>query len=586
MEIFRKIYFLLTPQEQRRAFLLLLMILVMAIFDMIGVASILPFITVLVNPEIIETNFILKNIFEKSKLFGVKNNQDFFLVLGIIVFLTLITSLSFKALTTFFQVKFVQNRQYTIGKRLMEKYLNQPYTWFLNRHSADLGKSILSEVGVVVASGITQLIELIAKSMIVISIIFLLIFADPKLALIISFTLGGSYLIIFLLFRIFLKKIGKERLKNNKLRFLAIDEAFGAAKEVKVRGLEEICVNRFSEAAKKYATTSSHAQIIRQLPRFFLEIIAFGGILLVILYLIVVKGSFSSALPIISLYVFAGYRLLPALQQVYASLTQLTFVESSLNRLYDDINNLKIINQNENKSKLYFRKAIKLKNINFNYPNSSQAAIKSINLIIPAKKTVGFIGKTGSGKTTTADILLGLLEPQKGFLEIDEQVITNHNLRLWQNLIGYVPQHIYLADDTIAANIAFGMENNNINKDSLERASKIANLHDFIKDELPDQYQTNIGESGVRLSGGQRQRVGIARALYNNPQILVLDEATSALDNETEHNVMEAIKKLKKDMTIILIAHRLNTVKNCDIIFKFEKGNLISQGNFEEVTNS
>ncbi len=586
METLHKIFLLLTPQEQKRAGLLFLMILIMAILDMIGVASILPFITVLVNPDIIETNFILKKMFEKSKLFGVNDNHEFFLLLGIIVFLTLITSLSFKALTTFCQVKFVQNRQYTIGRRLMEKYLKQPYTWFLNRHSADLGKTILSEVGVVVASGISQLIELIAKSMIVIAIIFLLIFTDPKLALIISVTLGGSYLIIFLLFRVFLNRIGKERLKNNKVRFLAIDEAFGAAKEVKVGGLEEICISKFSEAAKKYAITSSYAQIIRQIPRYFLEIIAFGGILLVLIYLMVLKGSFSSALPIISLYVFAGYRLLPALQQVYSSLTQLAFVGSSLDKLYKDLNNLKIIDQDENKSKLFFSNAIKLRNVDFNYPNSSQIAVKNINLIVPAKTTVGFIGKTGSGKTTTVDILLGLLKPQKGTLEIDEQIITNQNVRSWQNLIGYVPQHIYLVDDTIAANIAFGVETKNINKNSLEKAAKIANLHNFVIGELPDQYHTKIGESGVKLSGGQRQRVGIARALYNNPQILVLDEATSALDNETEQHVMDAIKNLRKDMTIILIAHRLNTVKSCDIIFKFEKGKLIKQGKFNEVINS
>ena len=585
MKTLNKIIFLLTPHEQRQAILLVFMILVMALLDVIGVASILPFMTVLINPEIIETNNYLNKIFHSSKMFGIENSQQFLFALGVFVFLLLVVSLVFKALTTYAQVRFVEMRQYSISKRLVEGYLNQPYSWFLNHHSADIGKTILSEVGQCVSGGINPLIDLIAKSMILIALVTLLVLTDPKLALIISLSLGGSYGLIYFFIRIYLNRIGKERLKSNQLRFLSISQAFGAAKEVKVGGLEQIYVKRFRDPALSYALTSAFAQIIRQIPRFILEAIAFGGILLVILYLMTKAGSFNNALPIISLYVFAGYRLLPALQSVYSSLTQLTFIGPSIDKLYKEVKHLNPSKIDKNQDNLLLTKNIFLKNINYNYPNTTQIALKDININIPVKTTVGFIGTTGSGKTTTVDIILGLLEAQKGTLEVDDQIITQNNLRAWRRIIGYVPQHIYLADDTVAANIAFGVEVENINHQSVEKASKIANLHEFVINELPKEYQTTIGESGVKLSGGQRQRIGIARALYHNPQVLILDEATSALDNQTEQLVMNEIKKLGKNITIILVAHRLNTVKNCDIVFKFEKGELVKQGKFNEIIN-
>jgi len=270
---------------------------------------------------------------------------------------------------------------------------------------------------------------------------------------------------------------------------------------------------------------------------------------------------------------------MPAVQQIYTAFTQISFNSPSIDLLNKDIKNLKPFNSNQahDVDALSLNKAITLKNIYYNYPNTTRTALKNININIPAKSTVGLIGTTGSGKTTTVDIILGLLEPQKGTLEVDGKVVSKQNSRAWQRSIGYVPQHIYLADDTIEANIAFGFDPKDINQEAVEKASKIANLHEFIMHELPNKYQTTIGERGVRLSGGQRQRIGIARALYHNPQVLILDEATSALDNQTEQAVMDAVNNITKDITIILIAHRLNTVKNCDIIFKLEKGQIIKQ---------
>jgi ABC-type multidrug transport system fused ATPase/permease subunit len=289
------------------------------------------------------------------------------------------------------------------------------------------------------------------------------------------------------------------------------------------------------------------------------------------------------------LYVYAGYRLLPALQQVYSASTQLRFVDLSLDRIYQD---LKKLNVSETKKALSnckpisLEKLISLKNISFTYPGSTRLIIKNLNLNISANTTVGIIGSTGSGKTTTIDIMLGLLEAQKGKLEVDGQEITNFNLKSWQKSIGYVPQYIYLSDDTIASNIAFGIDTKSIDYNQIKKVAKIANLHDFVEKELPEKYQTIIGERGTRLSGGQRQRIGIARALYGKPKVLILDEATSSLDNETEKVVIDAIDNLDKKITIIMIAHRLNTIKKCDVIFKLDKGNLINSGTYNEIVNS
>ena len=285
MQTFKKLLFLITIQERKRGALLLVMILIMALLDMIGVASIL-FTTVLVNPTLIETNIILIKMFQISTYFGVENNQQFLFALGILVFVLLTTSLAFKALTTYAQIRFIQMRGYSISKRLFEGYIQQPYNWFLDHHSSDLGKNILSEIGQVVGGGINPLIELIAKGAVVITIITLLVITDPKLALIVGFTLTAAYALLYYFIRNFLIKIGKERMKSNKLRFGIISEAFGATKEVKVGDLKQIYINRFSESAFIYAKTTSFSHFISHLPRFALEAVAFGGILLIMVFMI------------------------------------------------------------------------------------------------------------------------------------------------------------------------------------------------------------------------------------------------------------------------------------------------------------
>ncbi len=583
MQKFKKILFLLSPSERKNASLLLLMILIMALLDCIGVASILPFVAVLTNPDIIQNNIILNKMFIASNILGVENDQQFLFALGILVFIILVFSLLFKAITTYTQIRFILMREYSIGKRLVEGYLHQPYSWFLNRNSADLGKTILSEVSQVIGGGLKPVMDVIAQGMIATTLVILLIASDPKLAIVVGISIGGAYGVIFYFTRVYLNRIGKERLKFNLLRFKSLNEAFGASKEVKVGGLEQSYIQKFSTSAQITARTSASSNVINQIPRFFLEAITFGGILLIILYMMAKSGSFNKSLPIISLYVFAGYRLMPAVQQIYVSFAKLAFIGPSLDKLYNDLKNLKPINENQDQGTLLLKKSINLKNIYYSYPSSTRSALKNINIKIPAKSTIGLVGTTGSGKTTTVDVILGLLMAEKGSLEVDGKVITGQNTRAWQRSIGYVPQSIYLSDDTISSNIAFGVKHKNISQETVRRAAKIANLHEFITEELSEQYDTTIGERGIRLSGGQRQRLGIARALYHNPKLLILDEATSALDNKTEKDVMDAVYNLRDDITVILIAHRLSTVKKCDKIFLLEKGSIKNEGTFEEL---
>jgi ABC-type multidrug transport system fused ATPase/permease subunit len=582
MKTFKNFFFLLNSYEKKRAGLLLIMIFIMALLDTIGVASIFPLVSVLTNQTLIETNLILKTAFEISKSFGIENNQQFIFFLGVVVFVLLIISIFVKIFTAYLQARFIQMSEYSIGKRLIEGYLHQPYEWFLSHNSSDLGKNILSEVQQVL-TGINSMIEVIAKIIIIILLSFLLIKSYPELAFIVCLTLAGTYGFFFFLVRKPLIRLGRENVKNNKIRFRSVNESLSGIKEIKFGGLEDTCVMNFSNSAKIYAKVNATSQIISILPRYILEAVAIGGVLLIILHSISQTGNLNNSLPILSLYIFAGYRLMPAIQQVYSCSTQITFIKPLLNKLCDEIKNLKIIIINQDKKFLSFNKAITLKNIYYNYFNSSHAALQNLSLTIPAISTVGFIGVTGSGKTTLVDIILGLLEAKKGTLEVDGQVITKKNLRSWQSIIGYVPQHIYLSDDTIAANIAFGIHRKFINQKSIQISSKIANIQDFI-DQLPKQYQTIIGERGVRLSGGQRQRIGIARALYHNPKVLIFDEATSALDKQTEKEIMDSINILRKKITIIIVAHRLSTLKNCDTIFKINKGQLEAQGTFEEFT--
>jgi ABC-type multidrug transport system fused ATPase/permease subunit len=583
MTIYKKILSLINQNQRKDLFVLIFLSLLMSLIEVVGIASVLPFLSIIMNPSIIETNLTLNKFYMYLKAFGVDDVQDFFFILGIIVFIIFVTSNFLKTVTGYLQIRFTQICEFHISKRLVNLYLIQHYSWFLNRHSADIAKTILSEVGQIVGRCVKPLVDIVVNIIALIFIVLLLIIVDVKVATSVGFVVLLTYFLIFSLVRSYLKKIGDARLKSNEIRYVTIHDAFNGIKEIKVLGLEKFFLNRFSEPARTFARAQTHSAAIATLPRYILETLAFGGVLLLILYSINQQGNFAHAIPIMSLYLLAGYRIMPSMQKIYHAFSLLNFSLPALDKLHKDLMVLKKNNLKENQNPMSLEKSMSLKNISYSYPNSKKTSLKNINLTIPAKTTVGFIGPTGSGKTSLIDLILGLLRPQKGFLEVDNQIINLDNTRSWQKLIGYVPQQIYLTDETIASNIAFGLDPSEINEASLINACKIANLHDFIKNDLPQQYNTIIGENGIRLSGGQRQRIGIARALYNNPEVLILDEATSALDNQTEEDVMSAINNLEKKITIILIAHRLNTVKNCSIIFKIENGKVIKQGTYNEI---
>lgn len=586
-KMYKKILSLLSARERKQAGILMTMILTMAILDTMGVASILPFIAVLANPEIVQSNTILNEAFVAGRIIGIQTIDHFLFFLGLLAFVLLVVSLIIKALTAYAQTRFGLMREYSIGRRLVEAYLHQPYSWFLSRNSAELGKTVLSEVAVVVNGVMLPLMTVIAQSAVALALLFMLVLVEPMLALSACTVLGLTYVIVFAIASRSLKLLGQSRIKANQERFTAVSEAFGGAKEVKVGRLEEIYVQRFAKPAEIFARDQSAAQIIAILPRYALEAIAFGGMLLVLLYLMKKDGGFDSALPIITVYAFAGYRLMPALQQIYGALTQLRFAREALDALEQDLSNLQSkLTPRELPDAIPMTRSITLNQVSYSYPDSPQPALQGIDLSIPVRSVVGLVGTTGSGKTTTVDVILGLLEPTMGSLRVDGKPITAENRSQWQRSIGYVPQYIYLADANVAANIAFGVNAENIDCQALERAAKLADLHEFVINGLPDGYNTMVGERGVRLSGGQRQRIGIARALYHNPEVLIMDEATSALDNITEQAVMSAVNSLSKKITIILVAHRLSTVRRCDKIYLMEGGRVEAYGTYEGLLSS
>jgi ABC-type multidrug transport system fused ATPase/permease subunit len=573
-----KILDLLTKAERKKAALLLLVMIFVAFLDVMGVASIMPFTAVLANPELIHSNQILNFLYNQ---FGFHGRADFLWALGLILFLLMLFSLACRATSIYAQLRFTLMREYSISSRLLGHYLSQPYSWFLNQNSAALGKMILSEVNQVILGGVLPLLNLISQGTVSIIMVLMLLLIDPALAITVAFVLGLSYGAIFVLTNKFLQRIGRECHISNGNRFKVINEAFGAIKELKFLGLEDIFLRRFSMEAKIFARHQASERIIGQLPRFGLEGVAFGGMMSVLLYLMAKNQNIAEVLPIVALYAFAGYRLMPALQQVYVSVISLKFTKRTLDNLHADLCSMSLVSPSGQAEELItLHSEIKLAGISFSYDANEPAILRNVSLRIPAHSSIGFMGATGSGKSTLIDIIMGLLKPSVGEVVVDEKNLSDHNIAAWQKQIGYVPQSVYLVDDSIAANIAFGVPKCEIDHQAVAQSAKIANLEEVIKG-LPNGYETVVGDRGIRLSGGQRQRIGIARALYRNPKILILDEATSALDNETESKVLDSIRRRSENITIIMVAHRLSTIRECDQICVMNKGGILALGNHE-----
>jgi ABC-type multidrug transport system fused ATPase/permease subunit len=394
--------------------------------------------------------------------------------------------------------------------------------------------------------------------------------------------------VVYILIRKKITAIGLSSVEENFKLYKTADEAISGIKDIKLHGSYKSFVNQFFYPSKVLAKYGSQSTLFATLPRFLLEIVAFGGIISIVIWLVSSSDSSdtSSILPILSLYVMIGYRLMPALQQIYAGITKIKY---NLPAFESILKEFSIMSDKEveltKDDVLEFKKQFSMRNLSFFYENTSVKVLNNININIDFNSSVAIVGSTGSGKTTLIDILLGLLYSQDGKMLVDGVEINNHNISSWQKNIGYVPQSIYLIDDTIEENIAFASLGNKMNFDQVVKAAKHANLHEFIVS-LPEQYKTIVGERGVRLSGGQCQRIGIARALYNDPQVLVLDEATSSLDGVTENAIMDAIKNLSHKKTIIMIAHRLSTIQECDNIYLMSNGKIVDSGNYEDLLDN
>lgn len=584
MEAVSKLYQLVEPRERRRFYLLLPAVTIMALLQVVGIASVLPFLALVTDPTVVQTNSILAWLYD---LFRFESINSFLIFAGAGVLALLVVSNAFTAFVEYLLLRFSWNLNHSLSVRLLREYLAKPYVFFLDRNSASLATNILSEVKQAVRGFVLASLQLISRGAVTLFILGLLIALYPLLALLTFGFLGAAYGVTFLFVRRGMAEAGRMRSQADRGRFQAASEALSGIKDIKILGREEPFLRRFERHSRSYERQMARQQIISLIPRYAFETIAFGGMMLIVLVLLMQGQGVTEIVPTLGVFAFATLRLLPALQSLFSSLTSLRFTTASIDALHRDLEaGGRHTLQPAPEEPLPFERSLELKGVRFSYPNTGRPVLEDFGLRVDANTSVGLVGATGSGKTTTVDILLGLLIPEDGGLIVDGVPVTDETRRAWQANLGYVPQQIYLSDDSIAANIAFGVRSNKIDMEAVVKAAKLANIHDFIASELPMGYDTFVGERGVRLSGGQRQRLGIARALYHDPKVLVFDEATSALDGITEESIFRAVSELGRSKTIIMIAHRMTTVRDCDTIYLLDKGEVMSAGTYDELLTS
>ncbi|WP_376691985.1 ABC transporter ATP-binding protein [Wenzhouxiangella sp. EGI_FJ10409] len=583
----RKTLQLLTRAESKRALLVLALMVATALAEVLGVAAVLPFIGVLSQPELVHENEWLQWLYVTL---GFETERRFLFFLGLGFFVVLLVSIGSKITFKWAMAKLSERIGYSLARRLVAGYLRQPYEWFLNQHSSNIGKTVLSEVEAVLAGSIKPLMEVLSKGLVALFIVGLLVIVDPLLAGAAGLGLLVAYILAYMVLRGPLKRLGQRRLAANQRRFRAISESFGGIKELKIGGLEGAALEQFKEPAREFAGMRAKSAILSGVPPLIIEAFIMGGVVLFALFAVSGPDELRSTLPILALFAFAVLRMKPALQMMYVNLGKLRFSGPALDNLHDTLESLTPETGSHlgtrRESPLKVERGIELRNIHYRYPGANTDAIKGIDISVPVGTRIGLVGSTGAGKTTIVDIVLGLLRPSAGEMCVDEAPITPDNVRAWRRTIGYVPQHIYLTDGSIRENIAFGIPPEQIDDVRIRRSASIAQLDDFVGNELREGYETLIGERGVRLSGGQRQRIGIARALYHDPAVLVLDEATSALDNRTERAVMQTLDKLAGQKTMIIIAHRLSTVQRCDQVYVLDHARVVGAGSYNSLMES
>ncbi|ENU21835.1 hypothetical protein F993_03764 [Acinetobacter proteolyticus] len=563
----KQLWQILSPLDKRKVVYVLILVIGMAFIESAGVLSIMPFLAVLSNPDIVDSNYYLKMFYGFSNSV---NKQDFIIYLGCLSLIIVVSSTFFKIVTQYAVNRFSSLQRHYFSTRLLKIYLQQNYEFFIQRNSATLIKNILSEVDQLIWTMILPALTLMSYGMVLFAMIGILLLYDPVMAVSTAIVLILFYSVIYTLVKNKLTQIGGEFTQANTERYQACQEALAGIKDVIINNAKKGYIEKFEQSSRIFARHIATRDTLGQIPLNIIETVGYGCLISLAMILVISGKEVSHILPILGLYGFAAYRMLPAAQNMYRSISQIRFSEQILSILMPEFllekkyleNSPAALDQN-----LEFKQSIILENICFSYPNRPEhIIINNFSLKVKKNTSLGIIGRSGSGKSTLMDIMLGILQPQHGTISVDGVKLTNENIQIWHKIVGYVPQSIYLADKSIAENIAFGIEKDKINWDQVESSAKQAQLHEFIIKHLVDGYNTMIGERGIMLSGGQKQRLGIARALYKKPKILFMDEATSALDVETEKAVNEAIQSLSGKKTIVIIAHRETAVAKCDQI--------------------
>ena len=509
LDIIRKVLALLSKGERRQLFLLGIAILGIGLLQMTSLVSIMPFLSVASNPSTIESNMVLHWAYE---FFGFTSTNQFLFVLGLAVLAILLISNASIAAVTWLRLRYVWMRNYTLSRRLLHSYLDRPYSFFLGRNSADLSKNILSEIQQVIVGLVMPGLQVLASVIVALLIVAMLLVIDPLLAVLIAAATGGIYGAVYGLSRGYLAQIGRKYVLANEARYQSATEALRGIKEIKLLGREDVFLKQYAASSERLAVYQANSGAIAQVPRYALEVITFGTILSATLYLLITRGTLQEAIPVLGLYVFAGYRLMPAFSNIFSGVTTIRFNAAALNNLYDELVSASdapttgenSTHQQHREDRLPLKQKLELREATFYYPGTTKPALEQVSLAIDANTTVGLVGRTGSGKTTTVDILLGLLVPQMGTLLVDKVDIYDGWMRAWQNNLGYVPQFIYLSDDTVAANIAFGVPKERIDNEAVQRAAVVGS---------PDKQLGEIVKAFVILNEGYQPSDGLKKEI-------------------------------------------------------------------------
>jgi len=568
-KLLTRCYRLALPYGRLKLFAVLGLILFNGLLQLVGVTSIFPFFALAADPERLR-NSKFGSVF--LDLLPAMDNNHLLVVAGCFSILMLLIASFGSIASEVIRIRYAYGFCHWLRRRLFESYAARPYGFFLSRNTADLNQK-LHDIMLFIQSVLLPLGEIITRTVMVVLLVGTVFFVQPWVAIGAIVILGGFYLGIFLWLRPRTKMIGDTLSIHNIGFWKHTGQFLNGIKSVLVYGRSRYFMDQAMAHSELIGQAQSRIPIYSNGPRYLIEPIAFGGLVAIVIVLALQGRPFSDILPNLSVMALAAYRLLPTLQLLYSQLVMVATNNYTLGLIEEEM--MQIEEETEIKSEhnistvqLTFEREIMLDKLTFRYSEGSLPILKNFNLTIGKNESVGFAGPSGSGKSTLVDLILGLHTPQYGIILIDGKSLNSANMTSWRRMIGYVPQDIYLLDETIAENIAFGIPLEEIDQAAMKSAAEGAQILEFIERELPLGFKTPVGERGVRLSGGQRQRIGLARALYHNPQILILDEATSALDNQTELAVMETIHRLQGSLTMITIAHRLSTLEKCDRIIQ------------------